>query len=215
MNRDFLLRIKDVSLCLLVAKNYELLLGRLEIQKVIYLVDSISAYLFVLSGTKGHQTYFYGPYDKNIQNALDALVIRDLAEICDIKVANNTVSCNYLITDSGMRWTNNLIKASASIQYRVQIVDGVIYSLVERNRIHKVKDLVYAEPLYAATKNYGHHYDLDFEHENSGHDYLALIEHYLKNNKDQTNIRFIADLYIDYLSSRDQILLGNSFTGGD
>lgn len=215
MNHDFLRRIKDVSLCLLVSKDYEILFGRLEIQKVIYLVDSISAYLFVLSGTKGHQTYFYGPYDKNIQNALDALVIRDLAEMCDIKVINNTVSCNYLITDNGMRWTNNLINGSASIQYRVQIVDGVIYSLVERNRIHKVKDLVYAEPVYATTKNCGHHYDLDIGHENSGHNYLAIIEHYLKNNEGQPNIRFIADLYIDYLSSRDQIFLGNSFTGGE
>lgn len=185
MNRDFLLRIKDTSLCLSVAKNYVLLLGRLEIQKVIYLIDSISAYLFVLSGKKGHQTYYYGPYDKNIQNALDALVIRDLVEMCDIKVANNTVSCNYFLTDIGICWTNNLINTSTSIQYRAQIADGVIYSLVQRNKMHKVKDLVYAEPLYATTKNYGHHYDLDFEHENSGHNYLALIEHYLKNSEEQ------------------------------
>lgn len=214
MNSDFLLRIKDVSLCLLIAKKYECLLGRLEIQKIIYLVDSISAYLFVLSGTKGHQTYFYGPYDKNIQNALDALVIRDLAEMCDIKVTN-TVSCNYLITNSGVCWVDNLIKASASIKYRIQIVDGVIYSLVERNRIHKVKDLVYAEPLYVITKDYGNHYNLDFAHENSGHNYLALIEHYLKNSEEQADIRFVADLYIDYLSSRDQILSGNAFRGGN
>ena len=214
MNSYFLLRIKDVLLCLLHAKKYECLLGRLEIQKIIYLVDSVSAYLFVLSGKKGHQTYFYGPYDKNIQNALDALVIRDLAEMCDIKVTN-TVSCNYIITNTGECWVDNLIKSSSSIKQRVRIYDGIIYSLVERNKIHKVKDLVYAEPLYVTSKDYGNHYNLDLEHENSGHNYLALIEHYLRNSEEQPDIRFVADLYIDYLSSRDQILSGNAFVGGD
>lgn len=215
MNQDFLLRVKDTSLCLLIARQYKLLLGRLEIQKIIYLIDSINAYLFVLSGKRGHQTYFYGPYDKHIQNALDALVIRDFSEMRDINVSNNTVSCNYYLTDVGVHWTNSLIRKSDSIKYRVDIVDSVFYSLVQRNVVHRVKDLVYAEPVYVTTKDYGHHYDLNFDGANSGHHYLALIEHYLKSDSRQPNAYFVADMYIDYLFSRDRILSGQPFVGGD
>ena len=215
MNQDFLLRIKDASLCLYVARQYELLLGRLEIQKIIYLIDSISAYLFVLSGKRGHQTYFYGPYDKNIQNALDSLVVRDFAEMRDINTSNNTVTCNYYSTDIGMEWTEKLIQKSSSIQYRISIVDSIFYSLVQRNVVHRVKDLVYAEPIYVATKQYGHHYDLNFENTNAGHHYLALIEHYLKDDQHWLNTHFVADMYIDYLISRDQILSGQFSSGGD
>lgn len=215
MNQDFLLRVKDASLCLFIARQYELLLGRLEIQKIIYLIDSISAYLFVLSSKHGHQTYFYGPYDRHIQNALDALVIRDLAEMRDVNVSNNTVACNYYLTDNGVNWTNSLIHKSDSIQYRVNIVDSIFYSLVQRGVVHRVKDLVYAEPIYITTKEYGHHYDLKFDNVNSGHHYLALIEHYLKGDFKRSDIYFVADMYIDYLFSRDRILSGQSYVGGD
>ena len=94
-------------------------------------------------------------------------------------------------------------------------MDSVFYSLVQRNVVRRVKDLVYAEPVYVTTKDYGHHYDLNFDDANSGHHYLALIEHYLKGDSKQPNIHFVADMYIDYLFSRDRILSGQSFAGGD
>ena len=215
MNQEFLLRIKDTSLCLCSAQQYDLLLGRLEIQKIIYLIDSVSAYLFVLSSKKGHQTYFYGPYDKHIQNALDALVIRDLVEMYDVKVSNNTITSNYCLTDAGIEWVNKLIYESSSIQYRAEIVDSVVYSLVQRNLVNKVKELVYAEPIYKISKDYGYYYDLHFDVPNSGHQYLALIDHYLKSDSKRPNIGFIADMYIDYLFLRNQILSGQSPDGGD
>lgn len=214
MNNDFLLRIKDVALCLLAANKYGILLGRLEIQKIIYLVDSMSAYLFVLSGQKGHQTYFYGPYDKNIQNALDALTIRDIVETRDLNVHNKNISCNYILTGSGLAWANEMRNNSKSINYRFKIVNGVMYSLIQRNLLQKVKELVYAEPVYIEAKVHGNHYDLALACENSGHSYLALIEHYLKDNKNQIEIDFATDMYIDYLSTREQIFSGNSYMGG-
>ena len=215
MNQDFLLRIKDTSLCLFVARKYELLLGRLEIQKIIYLIDSISAYLFVLSSSQGYRTYYYGPYDRYVQNALDALVIRDFVEMHDVNVSRNTVACNYSLTDVGANWTNSLIQESDSIQYRLNIVDSVFYSLTHRKVVRRVKDLVYAEPVYVITKDNGHHSALRFDVTNSGHHYLALIEHFLKGDSKQPNIHFVVDMYIDYLFSRVQILSGQSFAGGD
>ena len=215
MNHDFLLRIKDVTLCLFSSNKYDMSLGRLEIQKIIYLIDSMSAYLFVLSGKNGHQTYFYGPYDKNIQNALDALTIRNLAETKNLKVVNKSITCNYLLTESGLAWTDNMIKNSGSIYHRAKIADGVMYSLVQRNLLHRVKDLVYAEPVYVEARVHGNYYDLSVACKNMGHSYLALIEHYLRTNDNRIDINFAADMYIDYLSTRHGILSGNSSTGGN
>jgi hypothetical protein len=214
MNNDFLLRIKDVTLCLLAANKNNILLSRLEIQKIIYLIDSMSAYLFVLSGQKGHQTYFYGPYDKNIQNALDALVLRDIAEMQDLNIHNKNISCNYILTGSGLAWANEMLNNSKSINYRSKIVEGVIYSLIQRDLLHKVKELVYAEPVYVEAKVHGNHYDLALSCDNSGHSYLALIEHYLKDNENQIDISFATDMYIDYLSTREQFFSSNSYAGG-
>ncbi|EHQ88997.1 hypothetical protein [Desulfosporosinus youngiae] len=213
MNNDFLLRIKDVTLCLIAANKYDILLGRLEIQKIIYLVDSMSAYLFVLSGKNGHQTYFYGPYDKNIQNALDALTIRDITETKDIKIVNKSITCNYCLTESGLAWTKNMLKESESICHRAKIADGVIYSLVKRNLLNQVKELVYAEPVYLNAKRHGYYYNLNIACENIGHSYLSLLEHYLRTNDNQMDINFATDMYIDYLSMRNEILLGS--TGGN
>ena len=49
----------------------------------------------------------------------------------------------------------------------------------------------------------------------NGHHYLALIEHYLKGDFKRSDIYFVADMYIDYLFSRDRILSGQSYVGGD
>lgn len=215
MNNDFLLRIKDVTLCLSAAYNHDMLLGRLEIQKITYLIDSMSAYLFILSAKKSHQTYFYGPYDKNIQNAIDALNIRGLVEAYDSKVANNSISCNYALTENGHSWAGIIKKNSKSIQHRSEIADGVLYSLFKRNLLTKVKDLVYAEPMFVDAKSHGYYYDLNFRLDNSGHSYLALVESYLKSDNHQIDIRFATDLYIDYLHTRCEKLSGNLEIGGD
>lgn len=214
MNKDFLLRIKDVALCLLSANKYDILLGRLEIQKILYLTDSVSAYLFVLSGQKGHQTYFYGPYDKNIQNALDALLIRNIVQTQDLNVHNKNISCNYLLTENGLMWVNEMGINSRTFQYRLKIVDGILYSLIERKLLHKVKELVYAEPVYVEAKVHGNHFDLSLACENSGHSYLAMIEYYLKDSRNQVDISFVTDMYIDYLNAREQILTGDGTMGG-
>lgn len=214
MNSDFLLRIKDVSLCLLSANRFNIEVGRLEMQKIIYLIDNMSAYLFILSGRKGHQTYYYGPYDKNIQNALDALTIRDIAHMKKINIINKNISCAYGLTESGLQWSEGLLKNSKSIAYRFQIVNGIMYSLVNRNLLSAVKELVYAEPVYVETKVHGNHYDLAIAAENSGHNYLSLIEYYLKENENGIDIEFATDMYIDYLSTRNQLLSGKAHIGG-
>ncbi len=215
MNNDFLLRIKDATLCLLVANKYNILLGRLEIQKIIYLMDNMSVYLFILSGKKGHQTYFFGPYDKNIQNALDALTIRDIAETKNTKIINKAITCDYTLTESGLAWANNMLDGSRTIHHRAKIADGVIHSLVKRNLTHKVKELVYAEPVYVNARDHGYYYDLGIDNDNNGHSYLALVEYYLRTNHNQIDIDFATDMYIDYLSTRNEILAGNLTAGGN
>jgi uncharacterized protein YwgA len=215
MNPKFLLRIKDVSLCLFVALQNNFFLGRLDIQKIIYIIDNISAYIFVLSGNNKHHTYYYGPYDKYIQNALNALVIREFVEITNVNVSKSGIKCDYCLTDAGIDWTNSLTDKSDSIKYRNNIVESVFHSLVQRNLIHKVKNLVYAEPVYVTKRNDGHYYDLNLKTANPGHEYLSLIEHYVRSDGKHSNINFVTDLYIDYLFSRDKILSGKSFDEGD
>jgi len=202
MNNDFFLRIKDVILCLSSANAHQVSLGRLEMQKIIYLVDSMSAYLFVLSGNKAHKTYYYGPYDTNIQNAIDALLVRGFINASNIKISNDTISCDYFLTKSGLIWKDKILNDFKSIKYRQQIVNGILYSLVKRNLLNKVKDLVYAEPMYVEAKEHGYYFDLMFSPDNAGHSYLSLIEKYLKYDNNQIDIQFSTDMYIDYLYLR-------------
>lgn len=206
MTRDFILRIRDVALCLLSATNYNVSLGRLEVQKIIYLADSMNVYLFVLAGSKGHRTYFHGPYDKNIQNALDALVIRDFSETQNLRIFDGNIACDYTLTEIGLAWTNSMKSQSKLISHRAEIIDAIMYSLIQRNLLSKVKQLVYAEPIYLEGKEHGHYFDLNIASNNTGHSYLALIENYIKCDQSQIDIGFATDMYIDYLSKREEIL---------
>ena len=213
MNNDTLLRMKDVVFCLLAAKTYDLHLGRLELQKIVYLADSMGVYLFILSNKKNHETYKFGPYDKRIQIAIDALAIREFISYRSTRVVKGNIAYKYSITDKGMSWAKEIVEKYESFEIRKKIFCGLLYSLRKRSLISKVKALVYAEPMYVDAQEHGHHYDLNFLNPNSGHSYLAFIEHYLKNTS-SLSIDFTIDMYVDYLNIRSE-MLSTGISGDD
>jgi uncharacterized protein YwgA len=116
------------------------------LQKLIYLLDSISAFFYVLSIRKGHHTYFHGPYDKNIQNAADSLVIYGFANVKNIKFMDNgTSSCEYYLTENGEDWVNYLIHSESNTSLRAEIVKNLLESLLTRGLFEEIVQLVYAE----------------------------------------------------------------------
>src|SRR5688572_8648288 len=75
------LRMRDVALCLHAAAPRHVALNRIRLQKYIYLADVLSIVYAALPPVDGHITYKNGPYDRAIQNAVDALAFRGFVHV--------------------------------------------------------------------------------------------------------------------------------------
>ena len=80
-------RMFDVLIALREAERHKKYLTRIELQKFIYLVDSVSNIYEFMPPQEGHKTYFNGPYDLAIQNAVDSLAFRGLVKILSIELS--------------------------------------------------------------------------------------------------------------------------------
>ena len=208
MNGNIILRMRDVAVCLYHAQKRSIVLSRIQLQKIIYLQDCINAFLYILPVDKGHITYYHGPYDKNIQNAADSLVFYMLAEADNIRVKDTDISCEYRLTNDGIRWIDSLIKEDTISNKSFIITKGLIDSLITRNLLNRVVDLVYAEPLFVKNKRNGYWVDLDFSDldSNDVFSFLTIVLDVYSANKQTTNIDFICDLVIKYLHERTMAL---------
>lgn len=205
MNKSVMMRMRDVALCLYIAKKREMLLSKIQLQKVIYLLDCVAALMHIAIIRNGHHTYYYGPYDNNIQNAADSLVLYGFAEMKDTRIQeNNNIACKYEISKNGMDWIRFILDNSEITRIRYTITNELIESLRKRESIDELVSLVYAEPLFKKNQTKGYYVDLDFQNlpDNDFYAFFILLLDAYKLSKDFQIIPFICDAFVAYLIER-------------
>ncbi len=148
------IRMRDVVLGLFGAAQYQQHLGRIQLQKLIYLTDSISTLFTLLPPQKAHETYKHGPWDNAIQSAVDCLVFRGCAEV-EVRrdTGDGRIACRYSISDSGRRWASKLIESAAGTrrwEATMAVCDRV--NVLGWRRLRR---LAYAEPTYVSARQAG------------------------------------------------------------
>lgn len=204
MNTELLLRVRDVGICLYYASEYDIKLKRIQLQKLIYLLDCAGSFINTISIEHGHKTYYNGPYDYKIQNAVDTLVFYDLANILNVRKTDTGIICDYCLTDEGISWVKSFKDSNETTNYRTIIIKSLLDSLIKRNLFHRIIDLVYSEPLYLKNRPNGYGMELDFSDldENDSFNYISMVLDTCKFEKEENLIPFLSDLLIDYLFKR-------------
>jgi len=153
-------RFIDVIIALSVAQEYEQVIGRIQLQKFIYLSDTIAATWSVLAPKNGHETYKHGPYDDSINNAVDALAFRGFVTITNMRMEERRVDAQYEINRFGIKIFEELA-AESHFQNKVYLYRQIGMH-VNSVGWKKLKELVYAEPTYVQSKATGYGYKFDY-----------------------------------------------------
>jgi hypothetical protein len=153
-------RFTDVILALKVAKDYNQTLGRVQLQKYIYLSDTISVIWDVLAPREGHETYKHGPFDEAINNAVDILAFRGLVDIVSINIEENKIDASYEINNIGVK----IFEEMSTELYFINKI--LLYQQIGKHvdiaGWKKLKALVYAEPTYLQSRATGYGYMFDY-----------------------------------------------------
>ena len=154
-------RYRDVIIALKLADDYGQNLGRIQLQKFIYLADIISVLWNTLAPKNGHETYRNGPYDSDIQNAVDILSFRGFISIVDINIRDEKrVSSNYRININGKKLFDRL-KNNLLFKNRIELYCFIAKKIDERGWANLMA-LVYAEPTYSYSKINGWGYRFNY-----------------------------------------------------
>lgn len=150
-------RFKDVIIALAIAHEYDRVLPKIQLQKYIYLVDTLSVIAEVMAPKQGHETYRHGPWDKDIQNAADALAFRGFI---NLKVSSGGERFSYQLSDSGLELARRL-RERDEFSKRINLYKLVGIEVNKRGW-HKLKAFVYAEPTYVRSKgSWGEKFEYD------------------------------------------------------
>jgi hypothetical protein len=150
-------RFKDVLFALKSASEFKQDLGRLRLQKLIYLSDVLSVAWRKMSDPPGFIPYKNGPYDQRIQNAVDALAFRGLVTATSLSFRQPRITdTTYALTPEGQDTVDKLCEDDAFSEELTLFRE--IATEVNRRGWSKIKKLVYAEPTYEfarSTNRYG------------------------------------------------------------
>jgi len=153
-------RFIDVLFALNVAKRYEEVLGRIQLQKYIYLADTISLIWQVLAPKHGHETYKHGPFDEAINNAVDALAFRGFVDIVAIKMEEKRVDAQYVLNKNGSKLFEEL-HSNDLFRNKIELYSQIGLH-VNRLGWRRLRELVYAEPTYLQSRATGYGYKFDY-----------------------------------------------------
>jgi hypothetical protein len=148
-------RTKDVLFALEAAGMCQQPLGRLALQKIVYLSDVLSLLWKRIAGPDKFFPWHNGPYDFNVQNTVDALAFRGYVKVQNLhfRTARNA-ECSYVLSDDGRAVVRTLCS------HPVFAADRELYLLIAREvdfrGWEKIRRLVYAEPTYVASSASGH-----------------------------------------------------------
>lgn len=211
MDEVISLRVRDVAVCLKAANRQQFVLSKIQLQKLIYLMDVLSVCLEIVSVESGHCTYYHGPYDKNVQNAADMLVFWELSDVKNIRTTDNGVMCEYYLTEMGEAWIGELLQYDENTKKRFEVANNLLNSLVSRNLMKNLISLVYAEPLFVKNKCMGYGIDLNLNDLDQNDFYLfflLLLDAY-KIEYNEGLISFFCDFIVEYLYRRKEALFTN------
>lgn len=198
---SILLRMRDVIFALALANKEGVKLNKIQIQKFVYLIDSVSYLFNFFPPSKAHITYENGPWDAGLQNAVDALSFRGFVKV---EIASySDLARVYSPTEAGSQWSEHLCGISAfSSRWNAS---AEVAKRVSRIGWKRLKSLVYAEPTYLALRAHGygqelHQYDaMDV----STASFLQLIEFTLKPYQVEQQASFplntLIDVYFEFL----------------
>jgi uncharacterized protein YwgA len=147
-------RYKDVLFALATAYSHGQSLGKLQLQKLVYLTDTLSL-LWEIVSPKTFQTYKQGPYDFGIQNAVDVLAFRGAVNIVrsNVHEGAETISATYEISEIGLQIIKHLIVEA--VFARKYDLSQIIGRHINRRGWHNLKKLVYSEATYLTMKAHG------------------------------------------------------------
>jgi hypothetical protein len=152
-------RYLDVMAALFVAGEYQQELGRIQLQKYIFLVDTVSLLWEILAPKIGHETYKHGPFDEAINNAVDCLAFKGFVDVVSINVVEKKVDAIYRINSNGVKLHESQLSQPAFLK-KLEIYKEVAKQ-IERRGWKKLKSMVYAEPTYKLSKVGGWGYRFD------------------------------------------------------
>lgn len=145
---------KDVGIALGAANQSGTVLNRTELQKFIYLSDVVGYLFEILPPSIAHVTYKRGPFDLNIQNAVDALVFRGLVKASSVeKDSKGNIRATYQLSSAGRQWVDSIHQTDAfSLRYKAS---AAVASQLEKWGWSRLIALVYAEPTFVTKKSHG------------------------------------------------------------
>lgn len=149
-------RFKDVLLALAAAQSAHVSLQRIQLQKLIYLMDVFSSIWREVSKPTSFEPEKRGPWDRQIQNAVDALAFRGLVVVERINIRKaREIQSNYRLSEGGVRLVRQLA-SHPGISDQLSLAYEIAH---EVSRPHRgwstIKELVYAEPTYQAVRDSG------------------------------------------------------------
>jgi hypothetical protein len=203
-----LLRMRDVAFALRVAAEHGQSLNRIRLQKFVYLVDVLCRLFDTFPPRDGHVVYRHGPYDKRIQNAVDALAFRGLVKI--VRAAEDdsgNLSTEYTLTNPGQMWVSAMLGVDQLL--RRHDVAAAVGEEIERRGWHRLKELVYAEPTFVSNRPLGYGRTLktgDVRTRSSGA-LLALSDRILGAGFENPQVtpRLLTRAFFDYLEQYTRI----------
>lgn len=144
-------RFLDVLVALQTAQGYNQSLGRIQLQKVIYLSDILSIIWRVNVPEKKHIVYKNGPYDGSIQDAVDILAFRGAVKTikADI-ISKSRVGATYTISQTGKEILDEMVSQSL-IRRKVELYNTMAVKINERGWGNLMK-MVYLEPTFVDYK---------------------------------------------------------------
>ena len=154
-------RYKDVLYALAVAKAYNQHLGKIQLQKYIYLADTLAPIWNLISGDR-YRTYKNGPYDRNIQNAVDVFAFRGAVTIVKSDFhAADSIHVSYEISDIGQQIVVRL-REQPEFSKKLELYE-ILGKYINKRGWNNLMTLVYSEPTFVSSKGegYGVHLGLD------------------------------------------------------
>jgi uncharacterized protein YwgA len=147
------LRFKDVLLSLGATTKRNVAVQRIQLQKFIYLQDVFTSVWRVVAKPARFQPEKRGPYDKHIQNAVDALAFRGLVEVTSLSFQEiRQTRSSYRLTPSGQKAVKELIVDTVlheEFLHAEEIADEI-----DRRGWEKIVQIVYSEPTYVVERDH-------------------------------------------------------------
>jgi hypothetical protein len=141
-----------VLFALAVASTFDQQLGRLALQKLIYLFDALALAWRDIGGSETFRPWRNGPYDLSIQNTVDALAFRGLATISNLSFRRTrNTECNYSLTEGGRIAVQQLTRQPA-LADDFSLFKEIALE-VDRRGWSKIKEIVYCEPTFRLARS--------------------------------------------------------------